>query len=291
MMDRPIEFLFDTADADYIDSIWLNLKDIVPGTAVKGITTNPNALAKIECDTLAKLEVEIPKLVSMVTDIRGGEPGGAVHVQIPHSNLCLSEQHVMQWAEYISQFGDGATHIVLKLPHYTAALRMADQIVNDYGTPVNITGISDWGTVLKAFAFPNITYASLITGRMEERGVNANEMMMYLAPIPRDGIQKIIAGSMRTLAGLEDAVYVGLLPTIGKRVWDHFFDEAVDWQTFAEVWIGELDLDLFDIDVHWPPLINEESRALTEEFFKQMDELGEKILAEFLEKVNENSGE
>ena len=285
-MDRPIEFLFDTADADYIDSIWLNLKDLVSRTAVKGITTNPNALSKIGCETLEQMQIVIPNLVSMVTDMRGGEPGGAVHVQIPHSNLCLSETHVLKWAEYISQFSDGCTHIVMKIPHFTAALRLTDRIVAEHGLPVNVTGISDWGTVLKAFAYPNVTYASLITGRMDERGVNANEMMMYLAPIPRHGIQKIIAGSMRTIAGLEDAVYTGLLPTIGARVWDHFFDDSVGWDTFEEIWIGELDIDLFDIDVHWPPLITEDSRALTEEFFKQMDDLGENVLAEFLEMVN-----
>ena len=98
-MDRSVEFLFDTADIGYIRKTWSELEDYLPGTAVKGITTNPNALDKIGCTTFDKMDVVIPKLVDLVTELRDNEPGGSVHIQLPHSNMCLSEKHVFAWME------------------------------------------------------------------------------------------------------------------------------------------------------------------------------------------------
>ena len=48
-------FFFDTADTDYIRKIWDKLGKYIDGQSVIGITTNPNALAKVNCDTLDKL--------------------------------------------------------------------------------------------------------------------------------------------------------------------------------------------------------------------------------------------
>ena len=52
-------FFFDTADTDYIRKIWDKLGKHIDPSAVIGITTNPNALAKVNCDTLQKFEESI----------------------------------------------------------------------------------------------------------------------------------------------------------------------------------------------------------------------------------------
>ncbi len=308
------EFFLDTANEDELRRVWdfVNLQSEVDCI---GITTNPNALAKIECDTLAKLEKVIPKLVALTTEMRGGRSGGLVHVQVPNSDM--EDEEILRWAVMVYEFADDSTSMVLKIPHQTRTLRLA-WFLKDRGVLVNVTGISDWATLCKAFQYSAVKYASLIPGRMEEVGIDANSHMEYIRQIARSDDhnrpllkfqvgeahelsppqkymrsreQHVIAGSMRTIKGLQDAVARGTVPTIGMRVWGDLLKPS--WKTGRQA-VSDF-TRLWD-EKHWPtsaeagrtiadfvhaPLVTETNIQLSVDFFEQMDELGHGMYREF----------
>ena len=47
-----MKFFFDTADKSYLDNLWNKLSASVDKENVAGITTNPNAFAKINANDL-----------------------------------------------------------------------------------------------------------------------------------------------------------------------------------------------------------------------------------------------
>ena len=99
------QFFFDTADADYIRKVWKWLEPHVDSWACLGVTTNPNALSKIDCTTLLQLENVIPTLCELTTEMRDGNIGGTVWVQTPNSSMPFNE--IFEWAQYVIQFTDG----------------------------------------------------------------------------------------------------------------------------------------------------------------------------------------
>ncbi len=287
-------FFFDTADHDYISGLIDKIGAVVHPTQILGITTNPNALAKINCDTLSDLEAVIPTLCRLVTEMRNGLVGGTVYVQMPSS--IMYEEDMVRWAKYIVEFTDGVTNVGMKIPHFTYALDMAEELA-DSGVEVNVTGIADWGTLLKALSFPGVTWASLIPGRMEEVGIDANHHMEFINAIPGRIDNNIIAGSMRTVRGLKDAIIRGTVPTIGERVWTEIFlpgeNGRPDLTQFASwfagsAWTEEEAMgamaDTLKSTMGHCPLITEENEKLSEAFFVQMDELGINMYEEFIER-------
>ncbi len=186
------EFMFDTADVAYIEKVWEQLKSHVPGQMATGITTNPSALSKVDCFLLEEMESIVNNLCVLLTDIREGEPGGFVHVQVPYSRML--EGHLFDWIEYVKGLSDGITEIAVKVPHFNHTLNTLDVWQSNINIPINVTGISDWGTIVKALSYTPVRYASLIPGRMDEVGIDANETMMYLGGNHRDPYKRIIAG-------------------------------------------------------------------------------------------------
>lgn len=274
-MKHPIQFFFDTANHDYIEDIWDLLAATMDSQSVLGVTTNPNALSKIGCVSLKQLRETISKLCILITHIRQNQPGGVVFVQLPYS--LMHSDAVLDWARYVSQFGDGTTKVALKIPHYTAYLELAYDI-SQLGLEVNVTGIADWGTILKAFAYNAVTYASLIPGRMEEKGIPARLHMSFIADIPRLPHQEVIAGSMRTVTGLVKAIARNTIPTIGERVWNELL---TDGQVASLPSFWNTDSYMENMLIDHAPLITDENRRLSVDFFSQMDALGDSMYREF----------
>lgn len=246
-------FFIDTADASYINT--LNLKPFKENCL--GITTNPNAMSKINCYSLASWVKVLPSLCELVSNIRG-DSEGQVHVQAPNSKM--SGDEVLAFVRYIHDNTDGNTSLALKIPPTISVLRKVQQI-KQY-MPVNVTGLSDCCSALACMTY-GVDYVSIIPGRMEEVGIDANAHLEFLtkSALPT----RVITGSMRTIEGLVDAVKRHTIPTIGTRVWDKLggeFNFSVD--------------QMFDRDSVQPfaPFNDEANLRLSVDFFAQMDELG-----------------
>lgn len=267
------KFFFDTADISYITKVWDKLSRHVPKEAVMGITTNPNALSKVNCNTLEGLCELVRKLSELLAYVREDNLG-EVYVQVPSSIMKLAL--VTKWCEFISLISKKSV-IGVKIPPFTPYLELSASLKNV--TPVNVTGIADWGTILKSLSYPSVNCASLIPGRMDEKGIPANSHMRFLMGTYRRPYQNIITGSMRTVDGLRDAIAMNTVPTIGTRVWDELLSDDTLY-LFPEYWYNPRkyeSLDYISPDIAYP------NQQLTIDFFLQMDKLGKNMFEEFEE--------
>jgi hypothetical protein len=285
-MSEPVNpsFFFDTADTEAIKRIWEKLSKKTSTKSCLGITTNPNALAKVNCHTIDGL-VQLVKTMSNTMDsICGG--GSLIYVQVPNS--CMTVEKIVKWAEFISKLDTGKSKIALKIPHFSYILRSTSHPIfwntelfgafkNLY---LNVTGISDCGTIIKALGYENISYASIIPGRMEEAGINANEHLKYLCNQKFKSHQAVITGSMRTTQGLRDAIYYRTVPTIGTRVWD-LFEIGQMWDKFPEYWNNQYQVPETP-EQDYCPETTDKNIALSKQFFEQMDSLGSKLHEDFM---------
>lgn len=269
-----MKFFFDTADADYIRNTWAKYSDYVDSDAVLGVTTNPNALSKVNCNSLLDLEKVIKSLTQVLDEIRGE---GEIFVQLPNSNM-VAFPEVIGWTRYIKSQQEGDVRIGIKIPHYTFSLILANRIVEEFpGISVNVTGIADWAHILKALSFKSVTYASLIPGRMDEAGIDSREHLAFLFPLVDRPKQNIITGSMRTLEGLSDAIFFSTIPTIGTRLWD-----SMSVKDFLGCWERKNKVGSVTAIVGHGPEVTDKSVKLSEQFFEQMDALGKPIYDEFV---------
>jgi len=271
-------FFFDTADTDYIRKVWDKLGKHIDPSAVIGITTNPNALAKVNCDTLQKFEELVPRMCELVKELRGDTPTeGLVYVQVPNSTM--SYEDIVRWAVYVNEFNGNGAAIALKIPQFSYVLRLSGEpeLRNLY---LNVTGVSDANTIIKALSYQNVFFASIIPGRMEEVGINANQHLEYLANQQLQRHQNIIAGSMRTIEGLKNSIYYHTVPTIGSRVWD-LIDAENRWEEFASYWENTYEVS-DEPSADYTPLVTDANLDLSKQFFDQMDKLGESLHQEFI---------
>ena len=275
-MSQPT-FFFDTADTDYIRKIWYKLGKYIDGSSVIGITTNPNALAKVNCDTLEKFETLVPQMTSLVGELRGEGPEGLVYVQVPNSTM--NDEDILRWATYVNEFNGNGAAIALKIPHFSYVLRLSGEpeLRNLY---LNVTGVSDANTIIKALSYHNVFFASIIPGRMEEVGIDANAHLKYLADQQLQRHQNIIAGSMRTIEGLKNSIFYHTVPTIGSRVWD-LIDAENRWEEFASYWENTYEV-LDEPSADYTPVVTDTNLDLSKQFFDQMDKLGESLHTEFM---------
>ena len=255
------EFFIDTADIDYIR------RNIVPLLEkckhyLAGITTNPNAMHKIGCNSLSQWEEVLPKLCAFVTEMRGDNLG-EVFVQIPNSKMSVDD--VFDFAQHIKEFNDGHTILGLKIPPSVKILQPTYELKKIM--PVNVTGLADCSTVLSCATY-GVDYASIIPGRMEEVGIDANAHLSFLRK--RAGTTEVITGSMRTIEGLFNAVAFNTIPTIGERVWNEIIKQKIDITTWNPAG-HTAQPNLFS------PHIDQRSTQLSIDFFKQMDELGKQV--------------
>jgi len=271
-------FFFDTADTDYIRKVWDKLGKYVDPSAVVGITTNPNALAKVNCDTLEKFEELVPRMCELVRELRGdSSTEGLVYVQVPNSTM--SYEDILRWALYVDDFNGNGAAIALKIPHFSYVLRLAGEpeLQNLY---LNVTGVSDANTIIKALSYQSVFFASIIPGRMEEVGIDANAHLRYLANQQLQRHQNIIAGSMRTIEGLKNSIFYHTVPTIGSRVWD-LIDAENRWEEFASYWENTYEVS-DEPSADYTPLVTDTNLDLSKQFFDQMDKLGESLHKDFI---------
>jgi transaldolase len=261
------DFFFDTADILYIQSAWSALNATIDPTHVRGITTNPNAFMKEDMHRLEEWTAHLPKLCELVSTIRGDDQG-VVYVQAPNSHM--SPQDVLRWADYIHTFTDGQTPLGLKIAPFHPVLEVVDEL-NEL-MEVNVTGVADCSTALSCFTY-NVRYVSLIPGRMEEQGIDACAHLAFAQKRKNDSAE-IIAGSMRTIEGLERVCNLGAVPTIGTRVWDEIFKE--DSKLLSSFEKKTINYDKFS------PFINHANRWLSESFFEQMDACGKQADEDFM---------
>lgn len=271
------KFFFDMADTEAIKRIWSKLGKNVQSKSCLGITTNPNALAKVNCDTLKKLECLVKTMSDTMDEICGD--GSLIYVQVPNSKMTIAD--IIKWVEFICSFDTGKSKIALKIPHFSYILRNTNHPVFwNTNLHLNVTGITDSGTIIKALSYENVSYASIIPGRMEESGIDANSHLKYLCDQNFSSHQSVITGSMRTIDGLKDAVYYKTVPTIGTRVWDIIESKNL-WKEFATYWENTYRSEE-ECESDYCPETTEKNINMSKFFFEQMDDLGSKMHQEFL---------
>lgn len=280
-------FFFDTADADYIRNTWKLLSPTTPPSMVRGITTNPNALHKVGVTTLESLSKKIVELGTLLGEIRG-DGWGELHVQLPNCDEMTSIFDVQRWVWFVQTCAaDLPCRVGIKIPPYVDSLqtvndarRMVDMIKmqNEMGeVRWNVTGVSDAATALRCASHKFISYVSVIPGRMTEAGIDSEKHLYCIANRSPDSRTEIIAGSMRTVKGLREAIDYNTIPTIGTRVWDAMTE--ADYAQFPE-WFNP---------THFPkrsyvdsiPVTGDANIKLTKDFFIQMNDLGWEMYAEW----------
>jgi len=264
-----INFFFDTADINYVKGAWAKLEGAVDAKHVVGVTTNPNAFSKVDMPNLKQWEEHLPRLCETVSEIKGGS-GGVVYVQAPNSDM--TPDQVLRWANHISRFTDGTTKLGLKIPPFKSILDIVDSL--NPIMEINVTGVADCSTALHCFSYP-VRYVSIIPGRMEEKGIDAQAHIVY-ANQRRASSAEIITGSMRTIKGLEWVCALGTVPTIGTKVWDLIFNEmGIDK-------FNSLSKSPHVKQLKFSPEVKIESTELSLDFFNQMDECGSVACSQFL---------
>lgn len=274
-------FFFDTADTEYVKQLWEKLKDEIDPKSVAGITTNPNAFHKIEANTIKQWKDKTLELCQLVSDIRGDDLG-VVYVQQPNSRM--TGKDVLVWAAEISKWGDEKTRVGLKIPPFKEVLNVTSKLSTVIGIEVNVTGVADCSTALRAFSY-GVDYVSIIPGRMEEQGIDAKAQISFANQrnaTAHGKSSKIITGSMRTIEGLKWVCEYNTVPTIGSRVWDKIFEES-SIEEFKSFW-----KDAEETEQRFSPKVDESMITLSESFFKQMDELSKPVYEEFTKRFTKN---
>lgn len=258
---RP--FFIDTANTKYIETLWEQLQSHVDPQNVVGVTTNPNAFLKTSDLTLPQWFSRTKELCKLVTQIRGDDRG-VVYVQGPSSNM--TPQGTLDYAKRVRELGDGQTKVGLKIPPYQDILRIVPQLSTI--VDVNVTGVADAGTALKCASY-GVRYVSVIPGRMEEAGIDASRQIAYIRNANLFGTD-IIAGSMRTIAGLKWTIEYGTVPTIGERVWNLLLESPAALEMITSLEVSS------DIPVlEFCPVIDSRSFELSHAFFQQMNQCGQ----------------
>ena len=70
-----INFFFDTADINYVNSAWTKLEGTVDAKHLSGITTNPNAFSKVDMPNLKQWEEHLPRLCETVSKLKVAAEG------------------------------------------------------------------------------------------------------------------------------------------------------------------------------------------------------------------------
>jgi hypothetical protein len=263
------EFFFDTADVSYIRAAWEVIKDKVDPKTMRGITTNPNAFFKIGKLKLAEWLDTIPELCKVVSEMRGDNLG-IVYVQGPSSKMTARE--IYMYSRMAKERSGGLAQIGIKIPPYTSVLQDKEL---GYDMILNVTGVADAATALKCLSYPKIRFVSIIPGRMEEAGIDANAHLRFVSerkiidlPERQYRNAEIISGSMRTLEGLISTFQLGTVPTIGERVWNILLQD----DNFEKVWnCPPAEQKLLDFS----PEVSAANTKLSTDFFVQMDKCGE----------------
>ena len=265
------EFFFDTANTDFIKSTMDKYGAKINRKWVKGITTNPNAFSKINKFNLEEWFSHVSEMSKLIFDIRGDNQG-EIHIQAPFSHA--DPEIILKYSEMISNLCEDKCKIGMKIPPYREILAN----VKSYNANVitNVTGIADSATALKCCTY-DVAYISIIPGRMEEVGIDAETAIAFVNQCNFRNT-KIITGSQRTTEQIIYSFYLDTVPTIGEKCWNDIFQE----DNFQRI----LDIEYKYNQVgEFSPHITEKNINLSLAFFKQMDELGDKAYRDLLELI------
>lgn len=265
-----MKYFIDTANLDEIKEISSKLDLMAPKSIARaglaGITTNPNAINKVGVTNIKELETHLMNLHDYMEKISPFDQA-LIYVQHPDSKAPASE--VRKFADVLRNLNKSTskdTKFALKIPPSLVA-------VKDLGDLwLNVTGLASSQRAI-ACCRPWIKYVSIIPGRMEEAGINANNHLIN-AMRYRQGTE-IITGSMRTIDGLKAAIKYGTVPTIGYKVFAQIYNET----DFVNLW--EVD----DASIACVADLNTCDKVSTA-FFEQMDKAGE-VFAKNLRGTNE----
>jgi transaldolase len=264
------KFFIDTANINYINGTIKNIISRgVSRSSILGITTNPNAMAKINHYSLESWVSVLPKLCETVSQLRG-DSLGRVHVQAPNSKM--SGEEVVSFAKYISNHNDGNTKLALKIAPRIGILSRISEIQEHM--PVNVTGLADCSSALVCLSH-GVDYVSIIPGRMEEMGLDADSHLSFLMK-RKKGNGEVITGSMRTVEGLLRAVSYNTIPTIGEKVWDQLVDTDLTKKADELNYFSQADT------ANLSPLVSRENIELSLGFFEQMDKQGKQAHKDYI---------
>lgn len=255
------DFFFDTANVDFIKSTMDKYGSDINPKWVRGITTNPNAFSKVNLfhlDEWMKHAVEMGKLIA---DIRGDNEG-EIHVQAPYSHL--EPEVILEYAKIITDVTEGTCKVGMKIPPYQKVLEYVDQY-NQY-VITNVTGLADSATALKCCTY-DVGYISIIPGRMEEVGIDAQTAIAFVNQCNFENTQ-IITGSQRTTEQIIYSFYLDTVPTIGEKCWSDIF-EGDNFNRILNMEYGYEPVGPFS------PTISQDNINLSLAFFEQMDGLGD----------------
>ena len=256
------DFFFDSADVNFIRNTWNTIKDVTEPKYVRGVTTNPKAMHRVDCFTLESWKNKANELCQLVSEIRG-DSKGVVYVQLPDCET--TPENAIAFAKEIQGWTDGITKIGMKIPPYKKILEVVDELEKYAET--NVTGIADTATALFAASY-GVRYVSIIPGRMEEVGIDS-DAHLRLTTDSNLGRTEVIAGSMRTIDGLKRSVTLNTVPTIGGTVFGLVTED-----------LTALNREEVQFSTN-KPLTDERNVNLSESFFVEMNSLGLQAAKDF----------
>lgn len=285
-IDKNPMFYFDTADFEWIEKTWNKLSKNMDASAIMGITTNPLALSRAGVTTIDEMQTVLWKLQNTLYDITNNT-NTEIHVQLPHTTMSNSNE-ISQWITFITKCIDLRKSIlVIKMPPFKHILDIfTDEcvIATHNRMKLNVTGIADAATAMRCLSYQYaVNYVSIIPGRMEEAGINANAHLKFLTQLEPNTdkygpYQNIIAGSMRNLKQLRTAIEYDAIPTLGASFFSKLTDD--EFINFSNNWHN---IDDSIASNYWNDLlvIDHKNHDVTWDFFNTMDKAGEPIYESF----------
>lgn len=244
-----VDYFLDTADIGLIAKHFesANKAELSHFCNFLGVTTNPSAFSKIDKKSRAEWLEVVSRISEMVSDYRQDKLG-EVHVQIPYSYMTFHQ--CQDWADQIKDAVGDSCIPVMKIAPYTGFNYFLAKSIK-----LNITGMAD-GELCAQASRDGTSYVSIIPGRMRENDIDPIPHMLHARKNMKSSTT-LIAGSMRTVEDLDDAISCGAVPTIGPKVMDMVADKG--YTSLKRV-------------VTYSP--HEESSELSSSFFSQMNKLG-----------------
>ncbi|MGX6962486.1 fructose-6-phosphate aldolase [Vagococcus xieshaowenii] len=214
-----MKFFLDTANVE-------DIKEINALGLVDGVTTNPTIIAKEGRD----FEEVIKEICSIVD--------GPVSAEV----IGLTSEEMIEEARSISKWAD---NVVVKIPMTQEGLK-AVNVLSKEGIKTNVTLIFTVSQGLMAMK-AGATFISPFVGRLEDIGVNANELIESLRDIiDMYGFDtEIIAASIRNTTHVENVALLGAhIATIPSSLFASMMHHTLtdsgiatflkDWETFKQ---------------------------------------------------------
>jgi transaldolase len=200
------------------------IKDIMAWGVISGVTTNPLIIAReagnVDLETRIKEVIEVSR--------------GDVSVEL------TTETEKAMLEEATRYHGWNPSRICIKVPFSEIGLRVLHQLVTR-GVRTNVTCLMSFNQAYLA-ALAGATYVSIFSGRVRDMGYDVVPIIQRTREIlDREKLEsKIIVGSIRHLADVNEALYAGAhVPTIPppilrKMLWNPRTDETI--REFNTAW-------------------------------------------------------